>query len=500
MHHDTNKLKVKIVGIDTYKENIIYMRSDCHICTAEGFKALTRLQVSANGQSIVATLNVVQNGLLAEDEAGLSTESVRRLNVHDGNEISIHHLPPVTSMAHVRSKMFGNPFTDAQLLEIMEDVVAGRYSNTELAAFVTACSGDNLSLEEITGLTKAMIAMGKRLTWDNTLVLDKHCIGGLPGNRTTPIVVSIIAAAGYTIPKTSSRAITSPAGTADTMETITNVTLTYQQLRDVVTKENGCLAWGGAVELSPADDVIISVERTLDVDSEGQMIASVLSKKAAAGATHIVIDIPMGPTAKVRTTHDAERIAHYFKTVGSEVGLTIETIITDGSQPVGVGIGPTLEAMDVLAVLQNRPDAPDDLKEHALALAGKLLEMIPDNAGHGTPLASRILEDGTAYERFKEICEAQGAWKTPAYAAFSFNVTAQVEGTITAVNNRQLAKLAKLAGAPKSPSAGLQFFARLGKSVRIGDTLLRIWAETRGELDYAIEYLKSVPQIITITA
>ena len=495
-----NQLKVKSLGIDTYRENIIYMRSDCHICTAEGFTALTRLEVKANGKDIVATLNVIESDLLQHDEAGLSIEAIRRLGVTDGDYVVIEHLSPVESFAFVRGKMYGKTFSEEQSSAIMNDIVQGRYSNVELAAFITACSGDNLSLEEIISLTKAMISAGDKLSWHKPIILDKHCVGGLPGNRTTPIVVSIIAAAGYYIPKTSSKAITSPAGTADVMEVITNVNLDLESMKNIVERENGCLAWGGAIELSPADDIIISVEKALDVDSEGQMVASVLSKKAAAGSTHVVIDIPVGKTAKIRSHEDAKRLVYYFNKTGAAVGLHVKTIITDGTQPVGIGIGPSLEAMDVLSVLRNNTDAPKDLKLRSIAIAGALLDLVDtDNYNDGNKRATQILESGIAFEKFQSICIAQGASKEPRYAKYSFEVKSLQDGVVTEINNRQLSKLAKLAGAPHSPSAGIQFFAPLNKQISTGDILFSIWAETKGELEYAKEYLATIPLLITIS-
>jgi len=196
-----------------------------------------------------------------------------------------------------------------------------------------------------------MIDAGSRLSWPHDIVVDKHCVGGLPGNRTTPIVVAIAAACGLIIPKTSSRAITSPAGTADTMETLTEVSLSLDDMRRVVDREGGCIVWGGSMNLSPADDILIRVERPLDFDSEGQMVASVLSKKLSAGSTHLVIDIPVGPTAKVRSTVMADSLALRLTQVGEALGLTLRVRQTDGTQPIGRGIGPSLEALDVLAVL-----------------------------------------------------------------------------------------------------------------------------------------------------
>jgi len=498
-HEHSHKLKIKNLGIDTYRENIIFMRADCHICESEGFTALTRVVVHANGNKIIATLNVVYSDLIKDGEAGLSIEAMKRLNLKEGSNISISHLHPIQSFSKVRSKMYGNAFEEEDIDAIIKDIVAGHYSNVELAGFITACAGTKLSLREIISLTKSMISAGQRIKWDKAMILDKHCVGGLPGNRTTPIVVSIVAAAGIIIPKTSSRAITSPAGTADTMETMAPVNLSISEIKKVVEKEGGCIAWGGAVKLSPADDILISVEKSLDVDSEGQMIASVLSKKIAAGATHTIIDIPVGPTAKVRTQEEAERLRSYMKTVGNEIGLKVDALITDGSQPVGNGIGPALEAMDVLSVLRNEVNAPNDLKNRSIMLAGALLELSGKTAkGNGIEEASKILAGGFAYKKFMAICEAQGGFTEPQLAPYRFDVLADSVGIVSSVDNRNLARVAKLAGAPKAPSAGILYHSPLGKRVTTGDLLFSIYAESKGELEYATEYLQSINPLISL--
>lgn len=498
-HHHSHTLKTKNIGIDTYRENIIYMRADCHICQSEGFTALTRIVVHYDGRNIIATLNVVHSELLSHDEAGLSMEAMKRLQVKEGDRISVSHLRHISSLSYVRAKMYHKELTQQAFDEIIADVVEGRYSNIELAAFISACSGNNLSLNEIISLTKAMINTGQKIKWNNSMVFDKHCVGGLPGNRTTPIVVSIVAASGLTIPKTSSRAITSPAGTADTMETMAPVNLSLKEIKEVVEKENGCVVWGGAVKLSPADDILISVEKSLDVDSEGQMIASVLSKKAAAGATHVVIDIPVGETAKVRSVEAAKLLQSHFEAVGKEIGLQVKVILTDGSQPVGKGIGPSLEAMDVLSVLGNEKGAPQDLRNRSIALAGTLLELSGKWApGTGNQAATEILETGKALEKFKAICKMQGGFKELQYATHKHEVLSEKDGIVKAIDNRKLALVAKLAGAPKSVLSGILYLSPLGKKVKKGEVLFIIYAEAKGELEYAIDHMKGNNNIITI--
>jgi thymidine phosphorylase len=244
---------------------------------------------------------------LKSGEAGLSESAWMDLDAKEGNEISFSHVQPVNSMGSIRAKMYSKQLNDESLKNIKNDIVKGEYSNIEIAAFITACAGDNLNIQEIIGLTKATEGSGQSLSWQRKIVEDNQCVAGLPGNRTTPIVVSIAAAFGLTIPKTLSRSITSPAGTADCLETMTKIDLSIKQIQKVVEQENGCFVLDGSIELSPADDIIILLERALDVAGEGQMIASVLSKKIAAGFKHVVIDIPIGKTAKVRTDEDAEK-------------------------------------------------------------------------------------------------------------------------------------------------------------------------------------------------
>jgi len=294
-------------------------------------------------------------------------------------------------------------------------------------------------------------------------------------------------------------AITSPAGTADTMETLAPVDLDLATIQRVVDQEGGCIAWGGAVHLSPADDIFVRVERELDVDTEGQLIASVLSKKIAAGSSHVVLDIPVGPTAKVRTEEAARRLGDRLVAVAAHFGLAATCIRTDGSQPVGRGIGPALEAHDILAVLQNRPDMPADLRNRAAVLAGAALEIGgAAEAGAGHALALATLADGRAWTKFQRICQAQGGMREPPRALHVRPLTAGRAGRIVQINNRKISQLAKLAGAPEAKAAGVTMDVMLGDEVASGQPLLRLHADTVGELAYAMEYASRNPDIIEI--
>jgi thymidine phosphorylase len=497
----SNKLKLIRLGIDTQEEFIIFLHMNCFVCKSEGFSALTQVVVNVNNQSLIAMVNIVQSNILKSCEASLSESAWQQLGVNEGDYIKLSHLTPVTSLGYVRSKIHGNELSASEYSAILSDIVAGKYSNIHLASFVTACANNNLSTNEITYLTQAMIKTGEQLHWDYPLIVDKHCVGGIPGNRTTPIIVAIVAAAGLIMPKTSSRAITSPAGTADTVETMTPVNLSADKIKKVVAQEGGCMAWGGALGLSPADDIIIKVERMLDLDPEGQMIASVLSKKAAIGATYVVIDIPVGPTAKIRSEDAFVKLKDYFSLVGAALGLHVCTLKSDGSQPIGTGIGPALEAKDILAVLRNDKEAPIDLKNKAISLAAIILEFGKKApSGKGVDLATQLLESGSALTKFLAICEAQGGFKEPQMASLTHDIIATQPGIVTEIDNRNLAKIAKLAGAPHDPAAGIEFFAKIGTSIKQGQVLYRIHAESKGALEYSLSYALSIPNIIKFFA
>ena len=492
-------LRARRLGIDTYQQPVAYMRRDCKVCRAEGFEAQSRIELQCGGQTVAATLNVVDGELLDEQDIGLSEAAWEALGATPGAAISVRHPAPLASFAAVRGKIHGRPLDDAAAQAIIADVASGRYPDIHLSSFITACSGNRLDLAETIALTRAMAAAGERMHWPSQIVVDKHCVGGLPGNRTTLLVVPIVAALGMTMPKTSSRAITSPAGTADTMETLAPVAIGIDAMRRVVQQEGGCIVWGGSVTLSPADDVLIRVERPLELDSDGLLVASVLSKKLAAGASHVLIDIPVGRTAKVRSGQAAIQLATRLEGAGQALGLAVKCVISDGSQPVGVGIGPALEAMDVLAVLQGTPGAPQDLRQRALALAAGVLELGGRAApGEGLVLAAQTLDSGAAWAKFQAICAAQGGLRQPPVAACTHVLEACHAGRVVAIDNRKLATLAKLAGAPRAAAAGVRFFAPLGSRLEVGQPILSIHADTPGELAYALEYAEAQSNLVTV--
>ena len=488
-------LTIRRVAIDTFREHVAYLHRDCTAVRAEGFQTLSKVEVSGNGSTIQAVLNVVDDpAIVGPDELGLSEEAFARLGLPAGHGASLQHAETPASIAALHRKIAGERLSREDLHGIIRDIAQMRYSKIELAAFVVAANQFEMDRDEVLHLTEAMIAAGRRLDWRHQVrggpVVDKHCIGGIPGNRTSMLVVPIVAAHGMLCPKTSSRAITSPAGTADTMEVLAQVELPFERMTQIVRETGACLAWGGTADLSPADDVLIAVERPLGIDSPGQMVASILSKKIAAGSTHLVLDIPVGPSAKVRGMPEAQRLKKLFEVVAAHLQLQIDVVITDGRQPIGRGIGPVLEARDVMQVLENHPAAPMDLRQKALRLAGRVIEFDPDvRGGDGFGIARDILDSGRALAKMNQIIDAQGRrpfdWASPPVAPLSVEVAAPRDGVVTGIDNLAIARIAQLAGAPKVPGAGIELLHRLGDAVAAGQALYRIHARFDADLEFA---------------
>ncbi len=481
-------LTLRRIAIDTYRENVAFLSRECPLYRAEKFQGLAKVEVSKNGRSILAVLNIVDDAnLLKSDELGLSEQSFRQLGYPEGETVTVAQASPPASHEAIRAKVLGHSLNATDFEAIIRDITSNRYSKMEIAAFLIA-SASFLTTDEVLGLTRAMANVGNRLTWNDRPIVDKHCVGGIPGNRTSMIVVPIVAAHGLTIPKTSSRAITSPAGTADSMEVLARVEIDIDEMRDIVGRTRGCIVWGGHVNLAPADDILISVERPLGIDTREQLVASILSKKLSAGSTHLIIDIPMGPTAKIRTHADAIRLRKLFEFVGDQLNLTVNVEITDGTQPVGFGVGPALEARDVMRVLELNPAAPQDLRNRALLLAGHILEFDPQlRGGRGHDRARELLDSGAAARKMHEIMVAQGAGAPVEAGSHIHTVLAGCDGVVGAIDCYRIARLARVAGAPTDRGAGIDLFKKIGDPVQQGEPLYRIHAVHPTDFRFATE-------------
>ena len=392
------------------------------------------------------------------------------------------------SFRAIAKKMAAQHLSREEINSIVSDISNKKLHESDIARFLVATQKHGMSSKEICWLTESMANTGEILSWKDKIVGDKHCIGGIAGNRTSPIVVAICAAAGITMPKTSSRSITSAAGTADTVETIARVDLSIEEIRRVIDKAGACLVWGGSLGLVPLDDMMIRLERTLNLNPVPQLLASIFSKKLSAGSTHILIDIPYGKSAKVDKAK-ALKLKKEFLLLGKHFKKKVKVVLTDGSQPIGNGVGPILEMFDVLSVLR-RDNGPTDLENKSVMLAGQLLEMTGKSTkGKGEEKARHLLDSGQALRAFERIIDAQGRIKPTLRAPFSFTIFANRSGKIKHIDNKHVNYLAKFLGCPTDKGAGVYLHKHVGESVSKGEPVMTLYAESKGNLRIGKDFL-----------
>lgn len=374
-------------------------------------------------------------------------------------------------------------------MEIIKDVVNNALSEPEIALFISAIHKYGMNMKEIIYMIKAISKSGSSLRLRNRFVVDKHSIGGIPGNRTTPIVVPICAVAGLTFPKSSSRAITSAAGTADVIEMIADVEFSIKELKKILKKTNACMVWGGALGMVPADTKIIKIEKELNIDPKPQLLASIMSKKIAVDSKYIVIDIPYGKNSKVSKA-EALDLKRKFEYIGKYFGKKLKCVLTDGTQLIGDGVGPALELEDIIKILDPEKEGPLDLKEKSLFLAGELLEMTGKaKKTQGIEMAEDILSSGKAFEKFKQIIEAQnGSLKNMKSAKFKKHILAKKTGKIVEMHNKKINSLARVAGCPIDKCAGIYFYFHVKDSVKKHQKILTIYAESKPRLNEAVRF------------
>jgi AMP phosphorylase len=458
-----------------------------------GVHSSDRIRVAYGDQQIIAIANLASH--FPKNRIGLYEEISKTLGLKGDETVSVQLAQLPESLRHVRAKLRGERLREHEMVIIVKDVVERHLSEVEIAAFLTALKIYGLSIGENEALCRAMIKTGKTLDFGEAPILDKHSIGGLPGDKTSLLVVPIVAAGGFMIPKTSSRAVTSPAGTADRVETLCPVTLSISEIKSVVDKTNGCLVWGGALDLAPADDLFIQVEYPLGIDP--LLLPSIMSKKKAIGATHIAIDIPTGNGAKIKSMTEAYTLASDFVDLGMRLGLNIQCALTFGEQPLGYAIGPALEAQEALTTLMGV--GPSDLKEKAISLAGMLFGMVGVEGGRQK--AEDILRSGKAESKLREIIEAQGG--NPRVKPEEIPVgdkkaelTSNQTGRVLWISTEDIVNIAREAGAPREKGAGLLLKAKLGEAVKKDSVLLEIHAERSGKLGSALELAKRLQPIV----
>jgi len=411
----------------------------------------------------------------------------------------------------IRKKLVGKILNYKEIFAIMDAISHDRLSPILTTYFAASGYSKGFTDDEMYYLTKAMIETGEKLEFKG-IVADKHSIGGVPGTRTTLIVIPIVAAAGFRIPKSSSRAITTPGGTGDDMEVLAPVTFNKEQIYRIVEKTNACIVWGGSVDIAPADDELIKVEEPLMFESFDKILVSIMAKKIAFSSNHIVIDLPYGPHVKVHNKSDADILARKFEYLAKRFNVTLQVFVHDTHEPSGRGVGPLLETRESLKVLEQTEDRPLDLEEKALILAGMLLDLclkdspkklqqqVKQEFGNGRNWASYILSSGHAHKKMQEIIKAQGGDSdiisdklTP--GAHTFAIKAKEDGVVKDINSANVSVIAKILGAPTQKKSGMYLHKKAGEVIKSGDIIITLYSESEKNLKEAKDSLANFPML-----
>lgn len=457
-------------------------------------KAGDRLKLQNTGKNYkeITAICEISEQKRYKGKLGLYSETAEQIKAKPKDEIKVQVSETPISVEYIKNKLNGHRLTEEEINEIVKDIVEDDLSRSEMSYFIAACYMQGLDDYETAYLTKAIVANGQTIKFSDGKVVDKHCIGGVPGNRTTMLIVPIVTAAGLKMPKTSSRSITSPAGTADTMEVLSNVTVNADELYKIAQKIGGFIAWGGGVDIASADDKLITLRHTMSLDPQGMLIASIMAKKFAVGSSDVLIDIPYGQQVKVKTKREAYKLKRRFEKIGKLLGMNVKVILTQGEEPIGNGIGPVLEASDVMKVLKQEKDRPTDLEEKSLEMAGLIFEMSGTcKRNQGYQLARQILDSGEALSQMKKIIKAQGKSKIKIKKAkYSHEFKAPQSGKISFIHNKLISLIARTAGSPSDPYAGVYLHKKLGSKVKKKETLITIQANSKSRLKEATELLE----------
>ena len=485
------KLRTKYLDIQAGETLVAILNRDD--ADELGLKAVDRVRLTAGEKEIVAILDVATE-TVRQGEVGLYKDLKKYLGEPD--EIKVLPAIKPKSMRYITDRIRGRNLQAGEHRQIVKDVSDRSLTGLEIAAFITSLEMRPLSMDEAEAITRAMVDLGQTLDWGKHPIFDKHSIGGVPGDKTTLLLVPTIASLGYTIPKTSSRAITSPAGTADRVEILCPVELDLEEIMDVVARTNGCMVWGGAVDLAPADDLFIQVEYPLSIDP--LYLPSVLGKKKAAGADYVVIDLPTGKGAKLSTVEEANEFGWDFIRLGKKLGMQVQCGITFGEQPIGNNVGPALEAQEALQTVMNIKDTPD-LTEKVASLSGILLGM--NGEKEGKQKALEALSSGKAENKMREIIEAQGGDprikpEDIEIGTHTLEIPSDKSGEVFWINNRQIVSIARSLGTPKHKGAGICLPKKIGGMVKEGDTILKLYADKTSNLSRAEKIIQDMEPIM----
>lgn len=419
----------------------------------------------------------------------------------------------------IQKKKNGETLTKEEIDFMITDYVAGKIPDYQMSAMLMAIYFNGMENEELAAFTLAMRDSGDLVDLSpiEGIKVDKHSTGGV-GDKTTLIVGPIVAACGVPVAKMSGRGLGFTGGTLDKLESISGfrIDLSAEEFFETV-KKTGISVIGQTGNLAPADKLLYALrDVTATVDSIPLIAASVMSKKLAAGSDKIVLDVTTGSGAFMKNTRDAKKLAKHMVAIGNHAGKETVAILTGMEEPLGFAIGNNMEVKEAIEVLKG--DGLEDVKEVSVALAGMMLSLGLENVSHsqGKRMAKKALSSGQAFEKFKEMVQAQGGdiryVEHPEFFerdAFEGEVLAAEDGFLSGMDTEKIGVAAGLLGAGRETkdsvidmSAGIYLEKKIGDTVKKGEPIAICYAGTKEKLnrgmamfESSIRYSKEAPRI-----
>lgn len=451
---------------------------------------------------------IITDTKVAEGEVGLYEEIYEEYHIPEGRKLLVDIQSPSESLDAIRKKLSGQRLNEKELLSVMKDIGSRKLKETEVAFFVSTFFNPGFSEDEIYAMTKGMAESGEILDFkyiknNKDLVVDKHSIGGTAGKGITPILVPILAASGLVVPNTSTRAITSPAGTTDILESVMPVALSKEKVYKVVEKTGACMVWGGSLYLAPADDEIINVERSLRIQEFQKVLVSIVAKKIAMGASFVLIDLPYGKGTKIEKPDDLEFLRREFEKLFERFNIKCVTHKRVVKGPDGNGVGPILEMKECLRVLERDEKRSEALEDTVIAMAAEILEGTGKaKSGMGKKVVQDLLDSGKALKKFWDIAKAQGAKKVINSSQLKpgkikYQLKSDRSGVVKSICTREIVEIARSLGTPKIQDAGIYVEKMPGDKVEKGEILMTLYATSEDRMEEGIKAI-DLPKLYEI--
>ncbi len=458
-----------------------------------------KLTLEIPGRKKLLVVNVdASDSLVEQGEIGFFENVWDKYHLRFGEVVKVKIAPKSDAIEYIRKKLKGEKLSYEEIYSIIKDIADDRLGQILTTYYAAAGYSPGFDEEEMFYMTKAMAETGDTLKFDG-IVADKHSIGGVAGKGITPLLIPMVACVeDLTLPNTSSRAVTSASATTDMLETVMPMIFAKEELEAMILKHNSFMVWGGGLELAPADDEIIEVQKPIGIESIDKFVASIVSKKVAQGVTHVVFDVPMGKGAKITGEKEFRKVNDAFNRVCKKFDIKVLVHRRDVKGIDGNAVGPTLEAREFLRVYERDDRRSLQLEKDAVNMAGGLIELCGKaKKGEGSAIARKFLENGQAFEKFKTIVELQGGSRdvssnTLEVGGITWDYLSPKEGVIDYVNNKKVFEVCRALGNPQIKEAGMYFHKKAGTKVKKGEKIFTLYATTDSRLKLAQKIVKEV--------